>query len=196
MSSLNWDNWKESIIKHLGKLDVILLALLYENDQDGVKGKIFLQKEMFLIINYINEMEDYADFISHFFGPYSEPVEKSLGNLEAYQLVNYKKGKYYITEKGVEVYNRKKDELKEDQIEAIRYFKDFLNNLTRDELLVFIYYSFPEFTDESVWNDNIERKRKEVSKSLYIKGKVSLEKAASLAGMPIEEFIEYVGGKS
>ena len=39
-------------------------------------------------------------------------------------------------------------------------FKDFLNDLTRDELLVFTYVSFPKFTTESGIKDEIYSKRK------------------------------------
>jgi len=185
---------KESIIKSLDKIDILILALLHENDHEGVKGDLFLQKEMFLVVNYIEEMEDYSDFIAHFLGPYSEPVEVSRNNLLAYKLIKKEKGKYYITKRGVEVYKQVKDKLDQDQIKAIRYYKNFLNDLTKDEILTFVYYSFPDYTTESVEKKRLDKKRKRISKSLYEKDKVSLEKGAELAGMPIEEFIDYIKG--
>lgn len=175
-------------------MDILVLALLYEGNQKGVKGDLFLQKEMFLVINYIEEMEDYADFISHFLGPYSEAVEIAKDNLVSYKLIKKESGKYYITKKGVEVFEEVNDKISRDQIKAIRYFKEFLNDLTKDELLVFIYYSFPEFTSESVKKKEVDESREEVAKSLYDKEKVSLEKAAELAGMSIEDFIDYMKG--
>jgi predicted HTH domain antitoxin len=79
-----------------------------------------------------------------------------------------------------------------EQIEAILDYKEFLNDLTQDELLLFTYVSYPEFKAESAVYDRVIRKRIPIAVSLYKKGKVSLEKAAFLAGLPVEKFLDQV----
>ncbi len=151
---------------------------------------LLYQKELFLVVIFIREVKSYADFIPHFLGPYSEPIEQSAKNLLSYELVEKKMGKYCITQEGVRVFREPMNKLSEDKLEAIEDFKAFLNDLSRDELLVFIYDSFPEFTTESAIKEEINEKKVPVAISLYRKGKVSVEKAASLSGMPLEDFID------
>jgi predicted HTH domain antitoxin len=68
--------------------------------------------------------------------------------------------------------------------------KLFLNNLTKDELLGFIYYTYPKMRLESVESERIAGIRKDIAISLFKKGKVSLGKAAIIAGITQEELIE------
>ncbi len=75
--------------------------------------------------------------------------------------------------------------------EKIEQFKEILNDLSSDEVLAFTYFSFPEwnFGDESMEYKSLVPKRKRLALSLYEKGKVSAEKAAFIAGIPLEDFI-------
>lgn len=185
------DRLKGIIQKNISDLELIILALLNAKGKEPIKSDLFFQKEIFLILNYIKEMFPNADFIAHSFGPYSEVAEKSLINLNSYGLVNKKGNSYNISDYGVEIYSNLKDRLSRNKIEAIEDFKDLLNDLNRDELLVFTYISFPNFTTESAIKKEIYSKRKTIAVSLYKKGKISLEKAAFLAGIPLEQFIKY-----
>jgi len=183
----------ELIVKHISDLELLILALLRADNKEGIRGKLFLQKEVFLIVNFIKEMKSSADFEAHFYGPYSESVEYAVEHLLSYKLVEEKMGKYVITHSGIDVFEELKNRLSEDKLEAIEDFKVFLNDLSQKELLVFIYSSFPEFTTESGIKDEVYKGRVPVAISLYRKNKVSLEKAASLAGMPLEDFIDVLG---
>lgn len=186
------DKLKEIIQKNISDLELLILALLNAKNKEPLKSDLFFQKEIFLILNYIKEMFPNADFIPHSFGPYSEVAEKSLNNLKSYGLVKKEGNSYKIDDFGVEVYSNLKNRLSNNKIEAIEDFKDLLNDLNRDELLVFTYISFPDFTTESTIKKEIYSKRKSIAASLYKKGKISLEKAAFLAGLPIEQFTKYL----
>ena len=78
----------------------------------------------------------------------------------------------------------------DEQIEAIQGYKEFLNDLSRDEILLFFYVSYPDFTEKSAVYERVTRKRIPAAISLYNKEKVSLEKAAFLAGLPAEKFLD------
>ncbi len=178
------------ITKNITDLELLILALLFVGNKEGIKGKLFLQKEVFLVVNFIKEMKSRADFIAHIYGPYSESVEYAMENLLSYRLVEKKMGVYIITQYGEEVFEELRNRLSDDNLETIEDFKVFLNDLSREELLVFIYNSFPGFTAESGIKERVDKERVPVAISLYKKNKVSLEKAASLAGMPLEDFID------
>ncbi len=184
----------EDIVEDLTDLDLAILQLLHASNNDPLKGKVAFQKEVFLIADYIEKIREQADFIPHTFGPYSEAAENEIGNLRSLGLVKEQGHEYLITTVGVAALSRAKQVFSEEEIEAIKDFKNFLNDLSEDELLLFIYISHPEFTQESAVYDRVIKKRITTAASLYKKGKVSLEKAAFLAGLPIEKFLDRARG--
>ncbi len=69
------DQRRERIARNLSELDHAILFLLSAKDEAPIPGKIALQKEMFLVANYLDRISDQADFEPHLYGPYSELVE-------------------------------------------------------------------------------------------------------------------------
>jgi uncharacterized protein YwgA len=183
----------EDIVEDLNDLDLAILQLLHAGNDDPLKGRVAFQKEMFLIADYIDKIRDKADFIPHTFGPYSEAAESEMGNLKSLGLVKEEGSEYRITPNGVAALEMK-PAFSPEEIEAIADFKEFLNDLTRDELLLFTYVSYPKFKEESAVYEQVIRKRIPTAVSLYKKGKVSLEKAAFLAGLPVEQFLDRARG--
>ncbi len=180
----------EDIVEDHTDLDLAILQLLHAGDNDPLKGKVAFQKEMFLIADYIEKIRERAEFIPHTFGPYSEAAENEMGNLRSLGLVKEKDNEYQITPTGVAALDKAKSAFSAEEIEAIQDFKKFLNDLTQDELLLYIYVSYPQFSEESAVHDRVIKKRIPIAVSLYKKGKVSLEKAAFLAGLPVEKFLD------
>ncbi len=181
----------DTIAEDLSPLSVAILELLNEKDKKPVKGNVAFQKEMFLIANYINKVNERAEFIPHFLGPYSEASEVSIDNLVSMGLVEKKEGNTYkITPSGIKVLGLKQDTFSSEEKKSIADFKEFISNLTNDEILLFIYASYPEYTIESTEYRRIMKSRVKNSISIYKKGIVSLEKAASLAGVNIETFLD------
>jgi predicted HTH domain antitoxin len=180
-----------SIAEDLSPLSVAILELLKVSDEKPVKGKVAFQKEMFLISNYIDKVSERAEFIPHFLGPYSEASEVSMDDLVSMGLVEKKEGNTYkITPLGVKVLSLKQDIFLPEEKESIADFKGFISNLTNDEILLFIYASYPDFTIESTEYRRIMKSRVKDSISIYKKGLISLEKAAFLAGLNIEKFLD------
>ncbi len=181
----------DSIAEDLSPLSVAILELLKVDDEKPVKGNVAFQKEMFLISNYIDKVNERAEFIPHSLGPYSEASEVSMDNLVSMGLVEKKEGNTYkITPLGIKVLGLKQDLFSPEEKESIEDFKEFMSNLTNDEILLFIYASYPDFTVESTEYRRIMKSRVKNSISIYKKGIVSLEKAAFLAGVNIETFLD------
>ena len=80
-----------NIAEDLSPLSVAILELLKINDEKPVKGNVAFQKEMFLISNYIEKVNERAEFIPHSLGPYSEASEVSMDDLVSMGLVEKKR---------------------------------------------------------------------------------------------------------
>lgn len=182
----------DRIADNLSEIDFTVLNLLGALNKSPVKGKVLFQKEIFLIAKYDDEIWNEADFIPHIYGPYSEPVENSANNLLALGLIEEKNNAYVLTENGQKILQDFNKEKPRDIKEAIQDFKQFLNDLTNDELLLFIYVSYPEFAEESAVRERVLANRVKNAKSLYNKDKVSLEKASFLSGLSIENFLKEI----
>ena len=182
----------DEIADSLPHLGVAILHLLHAGGNSAVRGDVLFQKELFLIGDYIEEVGDDADFTPHIFGPYSEPAEVALDELVSLGLVRRSEGGYTLTPDGVRVWEKVRSVFPDDESGAIDDFKAFLNDLSVDEALLFIYVTYPEYTRESARLRDILRRRAPLSVSLYRRGKVSLEKAAFLAGMNIESYLDYL----
>jgi len=182
----------DEIADSLPHLGVAILHLLHAGGNSAVRGDVLFQKELFLIGDYIERIGDDADFVPHIFGPYSEAAEVALGELVSLGLVRRSEGGYTLTPDGVRVWEKVRSVFPDDESGAIDDFKVFLNDLSVDEVLLFIYITYPEYTRESARLRDILRRRVPLSVSLYRRGKVSLEKAAFLAGMNIESYLDYL----
>lgn len=182
----------DEIAGNLPGLGVAILHLLHAGGGSAIRGDVIFQKELFLIGNYIEEVGDDADFTPHIFGPYSEPAEVALDELVSLGLVRRSAGGYTLTPDGVRVWERVRSAFPTDEVGAIEDFKAFINDLSVDEVLLFVYVTYPEYTCESARLRDILRRRRPLSASLYRKGKVSLEKAAFLAGMNLESYLDYL----
>ena len=184
---------KKRVLENISEFDYLILTLFYINDSEAIRDDLFFQKELFLIVNFIKEMEPIADFIPHILGPYSEPAEISLANLTSVNLIEKSPSNFHLTEFGKDVSKEVIKKIPDYKLDAIKDFKALLNNLTKDELLVFTYFSFPKMTTESGIYSDVKKNRIASSISLYGKGKVSLEKATFLSGLPMSRFVELVG---
>jgi len=184
----------EDIVEDLTDLDLAILQLLHAGNNDPLKGKVAFQKEMFLIADYIGKIREQTEFIPHTFGPYSEAAENEMGTLKSLGLVSEQGQEYHITPNGIAALDKVKPAFSLEEIEAIGDFKEFLNDLTQDEILLFTYVSYPKFKEESAVYERVIRKRIPIAVSLYKMGKVSLEKSAFLAGLPVEKFLDTARG--
>ncbi len=177
------------IEKYLSATQKYMILLLSANDFEPVKGKTWLQKELFLITNNIPELEE-TDFEEDFYGPYSEVVDTELEGLQIEGIVDTEKIR--LTRFGKDVAKKISPKVRKENLEMISEFKSFLNDLTEDELLGFIYFSYPEMRTYSVKFQEIEEKRLRIAESLYRKKKIGLGKASSIAGISQEELIKKV----
>jgi len=169
-----------------------LFMLLYAKGASGiarepVTGQLWLQKEMFLISK---NMGDFADeFEAYYLGPFSELLESNIKQLALSGYVQ-QSGKIGLTPKGEKIATEVWTNASDEERTLITEIKETLNNLSNNELLAFIYQSYPDMTVHSKVKDDIDKQSKKLAISLFKGKKVSLEKAAEIAKLSVKEFSE------
>lgn len=176
-------------IEDMSELQKYIVLLLDANNNIPIKGNTWFQKELFLVAKNIRDVDEEASFVSDMFGPYSENAQEQLEDLEMDEIVSKSKSKMWLSNFGLRIAKELKKVVPEYTLEMISEFKETLNDLNDDELLTFIYFTFPNFTDESLVIDKIKKNRVLNAIRLYKKGKVSLQKASEIANVPLENFI-------
>jgi uncharacterized protein YwgA len=177
----------------LNEISKFILLLLRASDTKPIPGALWLQKEMFLLQNVFSKLAEEADFEPYLMGPYSEIVANEAQELQRSKLVKLDGQKISLTGEGKlisEAIMRKSDK---KEIQKIEEFKELINDLSKEELLAFIYFSYPlpqEIAQESIEYKDLLPKRKKLAISLYQKDKVSAQKDAQIAGENLEDFIE------
>jgi predicted HTH domain antitoxin len=172
----------------LDQVDKLYLLLLHANGGEAVPGDLWIQKELFLMAKNMPKLEAALEFEPYLRGPFSETVEGIHDKLEVYGLVQRTRGGVRLTEKGDHLVENFYEEVPDDIHAMVQDIKDFANDLSKEELLVYVYYSYPDMTKNSMEKAGLEQKRERVARHLYDRGKVSLEKASELAGVPLSEF--------
>lgn len=141
--------------------DYILLLLNLDN-QKPITGKLFLQKEMFLLSKEVSsisneekeKLEKCLNYIPYKYGPYSSILENELTQLENQSYITSKnEGKsisYSITEKGMEKINKKN--IITDIKNEINKLKIGSDKLGYKGLLKYVYFTYPKYTTKSERN--------------------------------------------
>ena len=180
-------------IEQLNYVDQFILLLLGAKNSESIPGPIHLQKEMYVLQNLFTELADETDYEPYFLGSYSEIVANEAEHLKDSDLIRAELGKFELTSDGKKVFDILKNKSNKEKIQKIEEFKELFNDLTKDELLAFIYFSYPsqnELEKESIEYAVLLQKRRKVAISLYQKDKISAQKAAQIAGEPLEDFLQ------
>ena len=185
-------------VEQLNTVGKFVLLLLGANDSEPVPSNIHFQKEMYLLQKLFPELADETDYEPYFLGPYSEIVDSEAEELKSSGLIQIVSGKFRLTSEGEKIHSVVKQGSNAKEIQKSEEFKEFLNDLTKDELLAFIYFSYPsteEFEKESIEYEDLLPKRRRLAVSMYQKGKISAQKAAQIAGAYLEDMLEELGGR-
>ncbi|MDO5827256.1 MAG: UPF0175 family protein [Methanobrevibacter sp.] len=176
-----------------------LLSLLNDNNQEPIKGKTRLMKELYFISLNIPSLSSIFEFEADNYGPSSDVVMGYLDDMSQMKLITAKHGSqdnntiYSIGEYGKKFLEQEKLDL---DYELISEMKSLCQGITNEELLALTYFSFPEMTEESLVKDKIWAKREKLALGLYRKNKVSLEKAVEISGLNYAQFMNLLNSKN
>ena len=133
-----------------------------------------------------SDYKELIDFEAHHFGPYSEDIEVIVEDLIQIGLVEDERNQFFLTEKGKDAFSQLRPA--EELMQVIEDFKEFLSDLTNDEILTFVYVTYPDYTEESKRWNQLQRKREEIAISLLKKQKISFDKAVEISGKSAKDF--------
>jgi len=187
-----------SSVGYTEPIEKYLLLLLYakgptKSMEEPIRGDIWLQKELFLVSRNVDELRE--EFDSYLLGPFSEAVYEYEEQLKVSDYIQQDREGLKLTEKGRQIASKLWETTDEKERQMIVDVKSLLNDLSRIEILVFIYQAFEGFTDNSVIKEEVERNRLPVAISLFRKRKVSLERASEIANIPVQKFISILQEK-
>jgi uncharacterized protein YwgA len=177
----------------------IVLKLLNALDSEPVEGKIKFQKIAFMVLRNFPEIFEFFDFKPHRFGPYSEPLDYTLEEVnnkneahiekETIEITNQGKEKLAELESAMELSEQEKRN-KEKIDKAFDSIKENFRNFNSDEILAFIYKSDPDYISDSIVADKIDYEK--VFLGLYEKGELGISKIAELMGWDIEKAYDFI----
>lgn len=183
----------EEIAEKLTRVQIYSLLLARAGGGNPIRGKLWLQKEMFLLSRAIPELGSELGYEPSLKGPMSEALEWDVDQLVSVDLLHHEGSSYVITESGDVCAKVASREVQPSDLRAIVEVKELLNELSKDELLAFIYFLYPDMITESEELEDLLPKREELAVRLFEKGKVGLEKGAQIAGVDVPKFTSMVG---
>lgn len=175
-----------------------ILSLLDSNNQEPIKGKTRLMKELFFISLNVPSLNNSLEFEADNYGPNSDVIIGYIDDMSQIGLIDARKKSpenitYTLGENGKKFLEQEQLDL---DYELISEIKTLCHGITNDELLALTYFSFPEMTEESLVKEKIWAKREKLALGLYRKSKVSLEKAVEISGLNYKEFIDLLNSKN
>ncbi len=182
----------EDILEDASPLVKITLVLLFMKNKEKIQGKLWLQKELYMIAKKLEALSAEELYEAHYFGQFSESAEVAVEQIAMLGLLEPRKSGFNLSKFGEEVAEEAKKQFSPESIQFIGEVKEFLNDLEEDELLGYIYNAYPELAENSVKKDIINQKRVEIAVQLFLKDKISLGKAVEIAGIDRINLIELI----
>jgi predicted HTH domain antitoxin len=174
----------------------VFWMLLYAPNKEGkfgtgIKGNMWLQKDMFLLTKNLNELKE-LKFDEHHFGPFS-PVVQSIqvqhANSGLIRQPLEDNGPIKLTEKGMQTGKKIWESTSEIERRVVTKIKQFLNDMNTWEMIAFVYSTYPETTKNSDVVPEFEKNRLDSAVRLFQRNMVSLERAARISGQTMDEFV-------
>jgi hypothetical protein len=161
----------------------------------GVKNKpipsfLHIEKELFIFSNFNPIAKKFIVFTPSYYGPsfdeLKEILEYPFYYPSAWEITKKgKKEEIRLTPKGKEIFKKICDLFKNDKkfisnLKALRTIRDLYDSLSKEELLLLVYTTFPEFTEKSKIMEEIYNRREEIAQRLLKKGVITEEKCKEI----------------
>lgn len=184
----------ENVLDRLEQSEQFFFLLLYApvcgRTSEPIRGKTWLQKQMYAISRNIPLLRNEMAYDNFRYGSFSETVEEIKDQYQISKYVDTSKGTIRLTPKGEKLASQIWQVVTPETQKLVQDIKEEFNDMTEDELLLFMYVTYPDTAEHSDVHARIIKERYPISVSLLKKGKVSLQKAAELAGMNLGDFMK------
>lgn len=162
----------EGVQKH-----IILAAYL---NGEPLMGNTKLQKIMFLLSDVVEEVKDDCSYDADMYGPYSEIVAYELDDLTEMGVLRYVHDKIETTSMGKDIAKELLKSERREIVDLLSKYKAFLNDLTVNEALAYVYSAYPSMASASIKIDELKPNMENYIMSLVKKQKISSQRAAEL----------------
>lgn len=183
------------ILEDANPIVKIILILLLQKNKEKIPGKLWLQKELYVILKNLKTVTTEEIYEPHLLGQYSEDAEVAVEQIGMMGLLDPMEKGFILSEKGEKVAKEALKEFSQEALQFIEEIKVFLNDMKKNELLGYIYYTYPEMAVNSIKKQEIEQKRVEIALQLYLKEKISIGKAVEIAGIKRIDLIKLLRKK-
>ncbi len=185
---------KEKILEDGDELHKFII-LLANASGEPIKGRTKLQKMMYLLSDKIEEIKEQNSYDADNYGPYSEVLDEEEQYLEQIGVLTSSTGEIALTKTGKEIAQELSKHEDEKILKVLDEYKKFLNDMTSNELLAYIYSAYPDMTEESVEYENLKPNMENYILSLIRKQKISSQRAAELLGRSQDYIIKKMKDK-
>jgi len=150
---------------------------------------LHLQKEMFLLSNFKENLKDDLNFKKHYYGPFSQTIEEAVKSpTYLSEIFEFSGDKLFLSEKGNIEFDKMMQENKGKEefeliISGLTLIRTVYDKLNNEELLFLIYSTYPEYTEFSKVSDDLLKNisnRNRILNSLLAKGVITQERYEEL----------------
>lgn len=170
---------KNKILNECEVVQKHIILAAYLNDEP-ITGNTKLQKIIFLLSDAVEEVRDDCNYDADMYGPYSEIVAYELNYLTEMGVLYSVGNKIATTSMGQDIAKELLKRERREVIDLLSKYKAFLNDLTINEALAYVYLAYPSMTSTSTKIDDLKPNMENYIMSLVKKQKISAQRAAEL----------------
>lgn len=167
---------------------LVLVLSVKDREQKKEMRKLQIHKTI-KYFEYLREEEN-IDFSNFKYGGVSYELHENLLTLEECDLVEKVHGKYVLTEEGERAAQELMENLDREELRKLAFAKHQLNDLSRNELLYFMYRLLPETQKFSTEFEGLDRKKEILVPRLFMKGRINSTTAAKWLGVDEKAFLD------
>ncbi|MCY4490418.1 MAG: hypothetical protein OXC46_03025 [Thaumarchaeota archaeon] len=173
----------KKIIQDGNELHKFIILLTHSNNEP-INGRFKLQKIMYVLSDSVEEIKEQCSYTTTNYGPYSKILDEEVRYLEQIGVLTEDVGKIILTGTGKKIAQELHKNEDEESLYRLNDHKDFLNDMTKDELLTYIYSAHPDMIKKSIEYDDLKPHMEKHVMSLLKKHKISAQRAGELLNIP------------
>lgn len=167
----------------------LLVLLCLEDARGNKKTDILRINKIFRYFEHLLGQKN-LDFLNYKLGAVCYELREAVDEFEESDLVTKDNSHYELTDEGEEAEKELVAKLNKHEVKMLEFAKKLLNDLTEDELLFFMYMSFPDTKEHSTQIGRLLKKKDDLVASLYTKGKITSATASTWLGEPEVNFLK------
>src|SRR6266699_5895962 len=155
-------------IDQLDNVERYFLLLLYAPDSTEkfthpIRGRTWLQKEMFLLSKFVPDLERQAEYNANMMGFFSQIVDEVEDQLYISEYVERTGDSLKLSLEGMKIAEEVWRTASDAERRIVTSVKTLLNDLTQLELLGLIYSEYPETAIDSEKIQEVEARRVDIA---------------------------------